>query len=108
MDAAATSEPISPELALVCPELRARAIAALGERESLQSREPLRARALAPEYALMRALAEADEEEQEWVAPLPVAIAAYAATSAVKLAIEAAAVIGLLVVALSIMSAVHS
>jgi hypothetical protein len=102
---AVLSEPISPELALVCPELRAQAIAALVERERAVRRPASR------EYELMRSIASAEddeEDEDEWVAPLPVAILAYTASSATKLAIEAAALLGVLIGVLSLVSFLHS
>jgi hypothetical protein len=100
-------EPISPELALVCPELRSRAISALLERERLAELEDSVV-GPAPEYMLVRSLAAAAESDDDWVAPLPVAILAYTATSVARLAIEATAFLALLVGVLSVVSVLHS
>lgn len=104
---AALHEPISPELALVCPELRARAIAELVERDRAAELDRFRVVPTPREYELMRTIAEAGEED-EWVAPLPLAIVAYTAHSAARLAVEAAALVGVLLGVLSIVTVVHS
>ena len=101
------SEPISPELALVCPELRARAIAALVELERATEVETARRRPASAEYTLMSSLAD-QENDDDWVPPLPVAILAYAAASTTRFAVEAAAVVAVLIGLVSIMAQLHS
>src|SRR2546429_8441875 len=104
----------SPELALVCPELRAAALAALPERDPdaflVRSSNP---RERAPEYHLLRSVAsdnagDASEEEVARRTPLPVAIVVYTVQRALMVAAEVAAVLGVVTGALAVMAALHS
>jgi hypothetical protein len=103
----------SPELALVCPELRAAAIAALPDRDPdafLFSPRP--ARVESPEFRLLRAVdAEAEQAEdtaEDSGTPLPLAILAYAAQRSFVVAVEATAVVGVVVGALAAASALKA
>src|SRR5712692_9734983 len=90
--AAPRDDRFSPELVLVCPELKAAAIAALPERDPegwLPRPAPVRCDA--PEYRLLKSVA--SNAEVKPPPPLPVAILAYAAHRAVVVAVEAAAVL---------------
>jgi hypothetical protein len=95
--ASAAADVISPELVLVCPELRAAALAALPEPDTEARIEP-------PEYRLMRSLAAAEEAEMEWSAPLPVAVLAYTLKRATKVTAEMAALLGGIAVLLAIVA----
>jgi hypothetical protein len=104
-----TAEPFSPELALVCPELRAAAIAALPERDPdawLDRRQPGDA---SPVYDLMAALGLVEPAlHEQKPTPLPAALLAYTAMSATRFALEAAAFMGVVLGLLSIVAFVHS
>jgi hypothetical protein len=104
--ATTAGEPISPELALVCPELRAAAIEALPDRDLDRVFRVEQPPSL-PEYRLMTSFEAADQAD-EWVAPLPVAILAYAASSATRMALEGAAFLAVVVGLLSVVALVHS
>lgn len=99
------SECVSPELALVCPELRAAAIAALPERDpdAWLHRPP----PTAPVYELLRALEREDACEQESSVPLVVAAAAYAAFSVTRFAVEGAALVGVVIGLLAVVVMFH-
>jgi hypothetical protein len=97
----------SPELALVCPELRAAAIAALPDRD--QDAFLIRrttARASRPEYLLLHAIG--SEAEPEPRTPLPVAILAYTAHRAALTIVEATALLSLVTGALALAAAINS
>jgi hypothetical protein len=107
MEGTLRDEPISPELALVCPDLRARAIAALAEQErtgelerSVVNKPPPR------EYVLMQSISSRESDGQV-VAPLPLAILAYVSTSVGKFTVEAAVAVGVLVGLLLIVTVMH-
>jgi hypothetical protein len=94
--AALAAEPLSPELALVCPELRARAIAALPELPWLEVR-----RSAPDEHA--------EAEDDAVLAPLASICreaATYALALAGRLGIAAAGVV-LLTLALTILAALR-
>jgi len=108
-------ESVSPELVLVCPELRTAALAALPVREPdawldrlVSSPEE------APEYRLLRSFADDEETTQkhehehepepEWSAPLPVAIVAYTVERAAKVTVEMTALLGAVAALLSIVA----
>jgi hypothetical protein len=101
----------SPELALVCPEVRAAAIDALPDRDPDAFLVQLRASTTAPEYRLLRSVADdADaglEAEGEPRTPLPVAIAAYLVRRTVRVAVEAAAVFAFVTGALAVVTAIR-
>ena len=103
------TEVISPELVLVCPDLRAAAIAALPDRDPDASlRQPRLAATTPPEYELMAALLAEETSLDEMATSLPVALLAYTATSAVRFTMEAAAFMAVVIGLLSVFTLVHS
>jgi hypothetical protein len=103
--AAPAADVVSPELVLVCPELRAAALAALPAREpDAWLDRPAPSSSPSEEYRRLWALADADEPEPEWVAPLPVAVAAYTLQRAAKVTVEMTALLGAIAALLSIVA----
>lgn len=100
---AAGSHCVSPELALVCPELRAAAIAALPERDP-DGFLPRTSRS-APEYRLLRAVAAPEPRRH---VRLPVAVLAYATRRAAFVVVETAVVLGFVAGAFALAAAVNS
>jgi hypothetical protein len=99
--------PLSPELALVCPELREAAIAALPERDP-EGRLAQRPRD--PAYLLMRSI-DAEPQapvDESRVGSLPLAVVAYTMFSATRVALEAVAVLGAVIGFLSVVAVIHS
>ena len=99
----------SPELALVCPELRSAAIAALPDLDPegfVPRRIPVQVEA--PEFRLMRAFdIESAAEEPETRVPLPLAILAYTSQRAFVVAVESAAMVGLVIGLLAAAAAIR-
>ncbi|HEX3455947.1 MAG TPA: hypothetical protein VHS03_15090 [Gaiellaceae bacterium] len=96
-------EAISPELVLVCPDLREAAIASLPDRDPDEKPDRSSRRAVGPEFRLMWSLEEREPVEER-VVPLAVAVAVYTLSSAARFAVEAAALTALLVGLLSIVT----
>lgn len=105
--AAAVAEVISPELVLVCPELRAAALAALPARDPDGWLERPVTPAEWPEYRLMRSLAVEGDAEPGWSPPLPVAVVAYTLQRATKVTVEMAAFLGGIAALLAIVAVLH-
>jgi hypothetical protein len=107
--AAVSVDHISPELVLVCPELRATAIAALPERDPdawlVRNPSP---RTTSLEYTPLPSVAEQIETVHERPTPLPLAILAYTVGRALTVAVEAAAALGVVTAFCVIAAAVHS
>jgi hypothetical protein len=109
-------ETLSPELALVCPELRAAAIAALPNRDPDVWLDRLKLSAVpdpvrpAPVYELMQALDRREDpvSVEGEPATFVVAVAAYALTSASRFALEAAALVGVVIGLLAVVAVAHS
>ena len=103
-------ECMSPELVLVCPELRETAIEMLPERDPDAWLDQHRSfgRIRLPEYRLMQSLdpTEAQAELERSVA-LPVAVLAYTIQSAVKFTAEAAVFMALATATVSILAVVR-
>lgn len=104
-------EVVSPELALVCPDLREVAIAALPDRDPDAWLDQARLRPIRrPEYASTAAFSidrpESGSARAEST-PLPIAILAYSAASATRFAAEAAAFVAIVIGVLSIVAAIH-
>jgi hypothetical protein len=102
------TEPLSPELALVCPELRAAAIAVLPDRDPDAWLDRPPARETSPVYDLMAAICVDELSIPENAAPLPVALLAYTLTSTTRFALEAAAFVGIVIGLLSIVTLMHT
>jgi len=98
---------VSPELVLVCPELRAAMLADLPDVDPDAWLDRLRNRPVTtPEFQLMAFLADAPLPDE--ATPLPLAILAYTAASVTRFSIEAAVFLGLVVGLLSVVTVVHS
>jgi hypothetical protein len=87
--------PVSPELVLVCPELRASAIAALPELGQDEWRGPRNP--VIVEHVVSAVFQNDSATPNRPGASLPVAVLWYAAGSAAKFAFEAAVVVAVLV-----------
>jgi hypothetical protein len=97
--------PVSPELALVCPELRAVAIAALPDRDpDAWLRPPIRLN-MGPVTSI--AVDNDAGTPGRSGASFPVALLWYTAGSAAKFALEAALVVAVLVGMLSVIAVLH-
>jgi hypothetical protein len=105
MAAAAGLECISPELALVCPEAREAAIAALPERDADCLLQPIRRSA--PEYLLLRAV-EASSAPPPRHVRLPVAVLAYSAQRAAFVVVEMAFLLALVAAAFALVATINS
>ena len=103
------AEVVSPELALVCPDLRAAAIAGLPHREpDAWLNESRRIAAPSPAFGLMAALAAEETPAEDSAIPLPFALLAYTATSATRFVLEAAVFMGIVIGLLSVVTLVHA
>lgn len=100
---------LSPELVLVCPQLREAALAGLPDRDPDAWLDCLCRRA-DPAYELMQSVAVQRDgpDDEDWSAPLPVAVIAYAIAKATTLAVESAAVVGIVVGVLSLIAVVRA
>ncbi len=102
------AEIVSPELVLVCPDLRTAALADLPQREPDAWLDRSRPRASASsEFGLVAALTVEEAPADERGAPLPLALFAYAAASATRFALEATLFIGIVIGLLSVVTLVH-
>jgi len=92
---------------LVCPELRQAAITALPEHDE-RVLVPRATRFVAPEYRLLLSACGEPEEQDAHPAPLAVAVLTYTLQRAVGVAIEAVAVVGIVIGALALIATVSS